>query len=197
MKFSPATAPRLALLLGIASASALGLTGWSTGALAQSVAAPATAVPPAAIPTVPPAATTNAVPPEVPAQGTDTQKPKSAGHAGRGMNAYLAALHDELAITPAEEPLWTGFADTMRESSAKLADAYRQRRDQLPGMSAIADMTSFIALEQLRLDGLKTSATAFQALYQTMPPAQQKVADTVFLSDMPGAPHHKKPKTDK
>jgi periplasmic protein CpxP/Spy len=195
MKFSSSTAPRLALLLGVASASALGLTGWSGGAAAQTAAAPATSVPPAATPPVPPAATTNAAPPEVPAQGS--QKPTSANRPSRGINAYLAVLHDELAITPAEETLWTGFADTLRESAGKLADAYRQRRDQLPGMNAIADMNSFIALEQLRLDGLKAASTAFQALYQTMPPAQQKVADTVFLSDMPGAPHRKKPKTDK
>ncbi len=196
MKFSAATAPRLAFLLGIASASAFGLTGGSAGALAQTVAAPATAVPPAAIPAVPPAATNNnAVPPEVPAQGTT--KPRSADHAGRGINAYLAALHDELAITPAEELLWTSFGDTMRDSSSKLAEAYRQRRDQLPSMDAMADLNSFIAIEQLRLDGLKTTASAFQALYQTMPPAQQKTADTVFLSDLPGAPHHKRPKTSK
>jgi hypothetical protein len=115
------------------------------------------------------------------------------------MSGYLAALHDELAITPAEEPLWTSFAGSMKDSAAQLGQAYRERRTQLPTMNAIADMNSFIQLEQMRLDGLKKSSAAFTALYQTMPPDQQKVADTVFLSDMPGAPHHKgskgKPKT--
>ncbi len=194
MKLSLATAPSLALLLGIATTSALGLTGWSVRACAQSATAPATTVPPAATPAVPPALSTTA-PAEVPASGTKAHKRYSK--ASRGMGGYLASLHDELAITPTEEPLWSSFADSMKDSAAQLGQAYRQRREQLPSMNALADMNSFIQLEQMRLDGLKKSSAAFAALYQTMPPDQQKVADTVFLSDMPGAPHHKsrKPKT--
>jgi hypothetical protein len=112
------------------------------------------------------------------------------------MSGYLAALHDELAITPAEEPLWSTFAGAMKDNAGQLAEAYRQRREQLPTMTALVDLNSFISLEQLRLDGLKKSSAAFAALYQTMPPDQRKVADNVFLSDMPGAPHHgKKAKT--
>ena len=200
MKFHPATVPGLALLFGIATASTLGLAGFSPSARAQSATTPATTVPPAATPAVPPAASTTAgtaAPPEVAASGAGTSgKPhKSYTHASRGMSGYLAALHDELAITPAEEPLWSSFADSMKDSAAQLGQAYRQRREQLPTMNALADMNSFIDLEQMRLDGLKKSSTAFTALYQTMPPDQQKVADTVFLSDMPGAPHHKAAKT--
>jgi hypothetical protein len=194
MKFSHTTAPSLALLLGVAVASTLGLTGWSMGARAQSATAPA-AMPtaPAAMPVVPPAATTSA-PAEMPAPGSAGAKPhrSDSRHASRGMSGYLASLHDKLAITPAEEPLWGTFADSMRASAAQLGQAYRQRREQLPTMNALADMSSFINLEQMRLDGLKKSSAAFTALYQTMPPAQQKVADILFLSDMPGAPHHGK-----
>jgi periplasmic protein CpxP/Spy len=211
MKVFLSTVSCLALLAGIATASTLGLAGWSTGARAQSATAPATTVPPAATPAVPPAAGTSA-PPEVPAQGTaksatpestnpgtgqggtESTKPrKTTSHASRGMSGYLASLHNELAITPAEEPLWNSFADSMRDTSAQLGQAYRQRREQLPTMNALEDMSSFIDLEQMRLDGLKKSSTAFAALYQTMPPDQQKIADSVFLSDMPGAPHHRKP----
>jgi periplasmic protein CpxP/Spy len=212
MKVFPSTVSGLALLAGIAMASTLGLGGWSAGARAQTATAPATTVPPAATPAVPPAAGTSA-PPEVPAQGTakstapgsispgtdQTETPgtkphKSTGHATRGMSGYLASLHSELAITPAEEPLWNSFADSMRDTSSQLSQAYRQRREQLPTMNALEDMSSFISLEQMRLDGLKKSSTAFAALYQTMPPDQQKIADSVFLSDMPGAPHHRAPK---
>lgn len=190
MKFSQSNAPSLALLLGIATASTLGLTGWSPAARAQTASAPATTVPPAATPAVPPAASTT-TPPEVSASGAKAHKRSS-----HGMSGYLAALHEKLAITPAEEPLWSSFAGSMQDSAAQLGQAYRQRREQLPTMNALADMNSFIQIEQMRLDGLKRSSAAFAALYQTMPPDQQKVADMVFLSDMPGAPHHKsrKPK---
>ena len=196
MKFSTATLPSFALVLGISAASAIAFTGGT--AVAQTATAPAAAtVPPAATPAVPQAASTASVPPELPASGTKPRKShgQETSHASRGMSGYLAALHQELKITPAEEPLWTTFATSMKDSAAQLGEAYRQRREQLPTMNALADMNSFIGLEQMRLDGLKKSSSAFAALYQTMPADQQKVADTIFLSDMPGAPHHKKPKS--
>jgi protein CpxP len=198
MKFSRVPSSRLAFLLGIAAASGLALTVSAGTAGAQTVAAPSTApaatVPPAATPAVPSAAGTT-TPAEVPAAGT---KPAREAHGGsRGVSGYLAILHDELKITPAEETLWGSFADTMRANASALAQGYRQRREQLPTMNALQDMNSFIDLEQMRLDGLKKSSAAFSALYQVMPADQQKVADSVFLSDMPGAPRHKKPKGDK
>ena len=112
------------------------------------------------------------------------------------MAGYLAALQDELQIPPAEEPLWTTFTDTMKQNSRALGEAYRQRREQLPNMNAVADMNSFIDIEQMRLDGLKKSSDDFTALYKTMPPDQQKLADTIFLSDMPGGPHRKAKKPE-
>ncbi|MBW4022933.1 MAG: hypothetical protein HIU92_07275 [Proteobacteria bacterium] len=198
--------PRLALMLGLTTA--LGLAGMSGGALAQTAtptAPAATTVPPAATPTIPSAASTT-TPPEVPASGTTapgttapgTAAPKHAySRKGHGMAGYLASLHEQLKITPAEEPLWTTFANTMQENARALGEAYRQRRSQLPSMNAVADMTSFINLEQLRLDGLKKSSTAFTALYETMPSDQQKLADKLFLSDMPGGPHPRKNKAAK
>ncbi len=214
MNFYRTPSSRLAFLLGIATASGLALTVSSGGAAAQGVtapsAAPATTVPPAATPAIPPAAGTT-TPAEVPAPGTTASAPTTpapmagSGHTprreahrgSRGVSGYLAILHDELNITPAEETLWGSFADTMRDNASQLAQGYRQRREQLPSMNALQDMNSFIDLEQMRLDGLKKSSAAFAALYQAMPADQQKVADTVFLSDMPGAPRHKKPKSDK
>ena len=198
MKLSLSTAPGLALLLGMATASTLGVAGWSVDARAQTTAAPATTVPPAATPVVPPAASATAAPPEVPAPGTTKPHAKPHGarsQVSRGMGGYLASLHQALAITPAEEPLWGAFADSMKDTTAQLAQAYHQRRDKLPTMNALEDMNSFIDLEQMRLDGLKKSSAAFAALYQTMPADQKAVADKLFLSDLPGAPHRKKPKS--
>ena len=176
----------LALLLGMGSA-----------AFAQTTTPTAPAsVPPAATPTVPPAVSTT-TPAEVPAPGTKTTGDKTAHHraAGGGVSAYLASLHDALQITPAEEPLWSSFAATMHDTSVTMGQGYRQRREQLPTQTAIENMQSFIGLEQARLDGLKKSSAAFAALYATMPADQQKIADTLFRTDMPGAPKRRKPAT--
>jgi len=175
----------------LALALAIGLAG---PALAQTTtpAAPA-AVPPAATPAVPPAVSTT-TPAEVPAAGMKPAKPAAKHSRGSGgMTAYLGSLHDQLGITAAEEPLWSAFAATMRDTSVTMGQGYRQRREQLPTQTAIQNMDSFIGLEQARLDGLKKSSAAFAALYATMPADQQKVADTLFRTDMPGAPKRRKP----
>jgi protein CpxP len=182
MMRNPASSLALALLLGT--------TALAGTAFAQSTPPSVTEVPPAATPVVPPAAS-SATPAEVPAAKSDAAK---AGHhhGSNGMNTYLQRLHDQLKITAAEEPLWGSFADVMRDGAAATGQAYRDRRSKLQGFTATQDMDSFIAVEQQRLDTLKKSSAAFATLYASMPPDQQKLADTLFRSELPGGPHAKR-----
>ena len=159
---------RRALPLGLAASLGLGVA-----AQAQTT------------PTTPPA--------EVPAPDKTMPVKPMHHHGSRGLNAYLDKLHADLKITAAEEPLWNTFAETMRDNAATLGQAYRTRRDKLPTMTALEDMNSFIEVEQMRLDGMKRNSAAFAELYKAMPADQQKVADTVFLSDLPGGPHKRHP----
>lgn len=171
------TPPRLALTLGFAAVCGLGPLTLGSAAHAQTTPVPS--------------ATSPTTPAEVPAPAKGDNA-KATHHPGsRGLNKYLDTLHADLKVTPAEEPLWGKFADTMRENAADLGQAYRTRRDQLPTMTALEDMNSFIDVEQKRLDGMKRSSAAFADLYNAMPADQQKTADAVFLADMPGGPHHK------
>jgi hypothetical protein len=173
------TPSRLALSLGLAAVCGLGSLTMTPAAHAQTP------------PTAAPAATSPTTPAEVPAPAKGSDAKDMAHHGSKGLNAYLDRLHSDLKITPAEEPLWGKFADTMRQNAADLGQAYRARRDQLPTMTALEDMNSFIDVEQKRLDGMKRSSAAFADLYNAMPAAQQKAADAVFLADLPGGPHHK------
>lgn len=172
----------LGLGLGLAVVCGFGPAGFMSQAHAQSAAATTT---------TPPAAASTTTPAEVPAPAKAEDAKGMHTPGSKGLNNYLATLHKDLKITPAEEPLWTTFADAMRDNATALGQAYRARRDQLPSMTALQDMNSFIDVEQKRLDGMKRSAAAFAALYAAMPADQQKVADGVFLADLPGGPHHK------
>jgi hypothetical protein len=187
MKFTAPASPRLVLALGLAAVCGLGPVHVITAAQAQSTT-PATASPSAASPTTPA---------EVPAPAAPSASADKSGaphhHGSQALNTYLDTLHKDLKITPDEETQWTAFADTMRQNAAQLGQAYRTRRQQLPTMDATQDLSSFIQVEQLRLDGLKKSSDAFSALYAVMPADQKKVADAVFLSDLPGGPRHKGP----
>ncbi|GAB0113292.1 Spy/CpxP family protein refolding chaperone [Acidisoma sp. C75] len=167
-------APRASICLALLALTPLLAFGPTRPAAAQSAAgsvAPATAVPAAA----------------VPAPGA------AAGHhpGSKALNNYLAQLHGSLRITAAEEPLWASFAQIMRDNAYTLGQAYRERRAKLRSMTAIEDLNSYVGVEQTRLDGLKRTSAAFAALYAQMPPDQQKVADALFLEDLPGGPHRK------
>jgi hypothetical protein len=193
MTFTASASPRLALAFGLLAASGLGSGYAISAAHAQSTSAPAASAPAAASP----AAASTTTPAEVPAPASTSGAPSTTAatdqghhHGGQALNKYLTTLHEDLKITPSEDSQWTAFADAMRDNAAALGQAYRTRREQLPTMDATQDLNSFIQVEQLRLDGLKKSADAFSALYAVMPPDQKKVADGVFLSDLPGAPHH-------
>lgn len=164
------TPSRFALTLGLAASLGLGVA-----AQAQT-ATPAT------------------TPAEVPAPDKAMPVKPMHHHGSRGLNAYLDKLHADLKITADEEPLWGKFAETMRDNAAALGQAYRARRDKLPTMTALDDMNSFIDVEQMRLDGMKRNSAAFADLYKAMPADQQKVADAVFLSDLPGGPHKRHPR---
>jgi protein CpxP len=50
------------------------------------------------------------------------------------------------------------------------------------GMTAVADLQMYQKFAQAHVDGLKNLISSFQALYDTMPDAQKKVADKVFQS---------------
>lgn len=174
------TPSTLAFALGFTALGAMASLGAATPALAQSASGAATSVPAAAAGT--------AAPPGESGKGS-----ASGGHhpGSRALNNYLAQLHGSLRITAAEEPSWNSFAQVMRDNAYALGQAYRGRRDKLRSMNAIEDLDSYISVEQARLDGLKRTSAAFSALYAQMPADQQKVADALFLEDLPGGPHHK------
>jgi hypothetical protein len=88
----------------------------------------------------------------------------------------ISALHSQLKITAAEESLWQQFADVMRENAQKM----NQRTQKLQSMNAVESMKSYADLVVEHGQDLQTRATAFEKLYNTMPPDQQKLADQVF-----------------
>ena len=196
MKPNPVIPLAFAILVGMAGAAFAQASASSDSSVpaVPDAAPPAVTLPPAATLVVPSAASTTAdatVPPEVP-QATPRAKIAGHHHGSVAMNGYLQRLHDQLKVTPAQTPLWDNFADIMRDGAADTGQSYRERRAKLASFNAVEDMNNFVALEQQRLDTLKQSTTAFEALYAAMPPAQKTLADTVFRAELPGGPHAKR-----
>ncbi len=95
----------------------------------------------------------------------------------------ITALHAALKITPAEEAQWTAVAQAMRDNAAQIEKLVEEKHLKAGSkMSAIDDLMTYQEFAQAHVDGLKNLTTAFKSLYDAMPDADKKNADSVFQS---------------
>jgi hypothetical protein len=137
----------------------------TSAALAQSQPAdqPATAAPPGA----------TATPGQAPAMAPDKRM------AAR-VEQHITELHRRLHITAAEEPQWKAFAQVMRDNAMHMDQAFMARAQQGANMNAVDDLRSYAAVAQAHAEDMQRLIPAFQTLYSSLTPQQQKTADEVF-----------------
>ncbi len=113
------------------------------------------------------------------APGTTTSAPGRLS-SGDYVEARIKALHDELKITPAEEPQWSAVAAAMRDNAKSTGALIAERAKKTKSMSAVENLRTYEAIAKAHLDGIEKLLPAFEALYAVMPEAQKKNADLVF-----------------
>ena len=136
----------------------------STG-LAQS-AAPLPTTPAPAGPA--PAAT---APPGSPAPSAATQA---------AIDQRIRTLQSQLGITEAEMPLWSAFAQAMRDNAAATDALFTQRAGAVATMNAPDNMHSYAQIARAYADNTERLATAFDSLYVSLSETQKQAADTMF-----------------
>jgi periplasmic protein CpxP/Spy len=95
----------------------------------------------------------------------------------------ITTLKAALKVTPDQEAKWGTVATAMRDNATAMDKLVTTKRAISPAsMSAVDDLTTYQEFTQLRLDGLKNLNSAFKSLYNSMPAAQQKNADQVFMT---------------
>ena len=92
----------------------------------------------------------------------------------------ITQMHQQLEITPAQQPAWDAFTQTMRENMTTIETANKERKAAVPTMSAPDNMRNFAQIERDRADGVQKLAASFQVLYDTMSDDQKKTADVMF-----------------
>lgn len=103
-----------------------------------------------------------------------------AKHSVDQTDARIKRLHDQLRITADQETKWVEVAQAMRVSAKTIRDSVADRAARLKTMNAVEDLKSYETVATDHADGLKRLVPAFEALYGSMTPAQQKHADHVF-----------------
>jgi periplasmic protein CpxP/Spy len=136
--------------------------------LAQS--APTAQSPPPAT-TAPPAASPAAAQPASPTPPAATQT---------AVDQRIRALQSQLGITEAQMPLWTAFAQAMRENAASTDALFTQRASAVASMSAVDNMHSYAQIARAYADNTEHLAAAFDSLYASLTETQRQAADTLF-----------------
>jgi hypothetical protein len=134
---------------------------------------------PAPATAAPPAASSAAAQPASPAPSTATQA---------AVDQRIRTLQSQLGITEAQMPLWTAFAQAMRDNAASTDALFAQRVNGVASMSAVDNMHSYAQIARAYADNTERLATAFDSLYASLTDVQKQAADTLFRQQASAVP---------
>jgi hypothetical protein len=128
------------------------------------------------------AATTLALPLAAQAQATTVRSHhQTAEQARETVEMRISNLHTLLMITPAQEDAWTAVAQAMRHNERVMIKLQADKNaEPVHQITAIEDMRTYEAFNEAHVEGVKNLMSAFEGLYNAMPPSQQAIADQAF-----------------
>jgi hypothetical protein len=124
----------------------------------------------------PTAAATSAAPAAAPSAGLPA--PSAATQAA--VDQRTRTLQSQLGITEVQMPLWSAFAQAMRDNAASTDALFTQRAGAVAAMSATDNMHSYAQIARAYADNTERLATAFDSLYASLSETQRQAADTLF-----------------
>ena len=99
---------------------------------------------------------------------------------GARIESHIAHLHASLRITPAQEPLWQGFAAALRGTVLRMDAAYASRQRDHATADAVRELQAYGAIEDANARNVQLLLPPFRALYDSFSPDQKKTADATF-----------------
>ena len=114
--------------------------------------------------------------------------PGLAASAQAAVDQRIRTLQSQLGITDAEMPLWSAFAQAMRDNAASTDALFTKRAAGVSTMSAIDNMHSYAQIARAYADNTERLATAFDSLYASLSDTQKQAADTLFRQQASASP---------
>ena len=116
-----------------------------------------------------------------------TAAPEPAtGRAHVVVERRIADMRAKLKITPDQTKAFDDFAQVMRDNAARMDGLMKEQTPKLASMSAVDQMKSYEAVTQAQADDMQRLVPAFSRLYDTLTPAQKKIADDASRQAMTG-----------
>jgi protein CpxP len=108
-----------------------------------------------------------------------TAKENSAKDNAEDVEERIKSMHQQLAITSAQEPLWHDVAEVMRENQREMQEAI-DRRQQAKTMTAIDDLKAYEGIAKAHTKSLEKLIPTFEKLYASLSDEQKAKADKIF-----------------
>jgi len=115
----------------------------------------------------------------IPPSGAPTAAAPSAATQA-AVDQRIRTLQSQLGITEAQMPLWSAFAQAMRDNAAATDALFAQRAGAVATMNAPENMRSYARIARAYADNTERLATAFDSLYASLTDTQKQAADTLF-----------------
>ncbi len=118
----------------------------------------------------------------------DRHEQRAFSTPGERVEAKLAYLKTALKITPAQQPQWDVFANTLRkqaqEQDQRIQEwrAQRDQRDEQQRPNAIERLERKQKFYTIALKNLQQRIAAAKPLYAVLTPEQQQIADELLAS---------------
>jgi hypothetical protein len=116
------------------------------------------------------------------AQGGDGMGMMPIAH----IEGWIAFYKAELGITDAQLPQWNAFADALRNNAKDMQAAMATAMQGGMPTTAPARADAMVQMMSARLDAMKATAAASNALYAVLSDAQKKTADELMAEHMMG-----------
>jgi len=127
-----------------------------------------------------PAAPAEAPPPAAPGSPAASAPPEMSAATQAAIDQRIRALQSQLGVTEAQMPLWSAFAQAMRDNAASTDALFARRAGAVAEMSAVDNMHSYALIARTYADNTERLATAFDSLYASLSDVQKRAADTLF-----------------
>ncbi|HMW16232.1 MAG TPA: Spy/CpxP family protein refolding chaperone [Accumulibacter sp.] len=117
----------------------------------------------------------------------------NCGPFGKDMRAVaekkLSTLHEQLKLTPAQEPAWSDFRGTIQAQAGKVDERFREKRDATSTMTALERLERGQQGLQERQQALAEITNATRRFYGTLDREQQQRFDEAARHFGPGGFH--------
>jgi periplasmic protein CpxP/Spy len=125
-----------------------------------------------------------------PAAAPPAGPPAPSAETQAAVDQRIRMLQSQLGITEAQMPLWSAFAQAMRENAAATDALFTQRAGAVATMNATENMHSYAAVARAYADNTDRLATAFDSLYASLSDTQKHAADALFRQQASAAEPH-------